>query len=87
MPVDEFLGLARTQTSPSVDISDVTPDDANDLPRVTIALNAATPGRIRITTLSGSTSDIVVAAGTVVPIRATRVWATGTTATGLRALF
>ena len=51
-----------------------------------MALNVATPGTVRVTTLDGSTSDVSIHPGHAFPIRARRVWATGTTGTDLRGL-
>lgn len=87
MPTDQFAGQSRTMTSPATDMVAVTPDDANDLPMVSIALNVASPGKVRVTTQDGSTGDLSVSAGVVFPVRARRVWATGTTATGICALY
>ena len=86
MPEDKFYGSQDSTSSPATGIFEVLPDDAVDLAEVTIGLNVATPGIVRVTTLDGSVSDVSLAAGSVVPLRVTRVWATGTTATGIRAL-
>lgn len=77
---------ARDLSDPAVTVFDVTPDDASDLARVTQALNVATPGTVRVTTLDGSVSDVQIHPGHAFPLRVRRVWATGTTATGIRAL-
>ena len=76
----------RTPAEPAVTLIDVTPDDGTDLPVVTVALNVATPGTVRVTTADGSTSDVTIHPGHVFPIRARRVWLTGTSATGIRGL-
>lgn len=83
---DIFAHQARSPGDPAITAFAVTPDDATDLPQVTIALNVATPGTLRVTMADGSTSDLKVAAGLSIPARVRRVWATGTTATGITGL-
>lgn len=76
----------RRFTDPATTVFDITPDDAQDLARITTALNVATPGTVRVTTEEGSTADITVHPGIAFPVRARRIWHTGTTATGIRGL-
>ena len=83
---DAFADRMRSPTDPAITLFDITPDDAADLPQITTALNVATPGRVRVTTADGSVSDVTVHPGQAFPIRALRVWHTGTTATGIRGL-
>ena len=83
---DVFDNRVRGLSDPAVTIFDITPDDASDLAFVTSALNVATPGTIRVTLQDGSTGDLSVHPGHAFPVRATRVWQTGTTATGIRGL-
>lgn len=73
--------------SPATNAFEVTPDDGADLPAVTRALNVANAGSVRLITLGGDTVTIFVAAGGVLPIRASRVLASGTTATGIVGLY
>lgn len=77
----------RRPTDPAIAVFDITPDDGTDLPHVTTALNVATPGTIRVTSVDGSVADVTVHPGAAFPIQATRVWLTGTTATGIRGLY
>lgn len=84
---DAFANRHRTLSDPAIAVFDVIPNDASDLPHVTTALNVATPGTVRVTTADGSVSDVTVHPGQSFPIRVTRVWLTGTTATGIRGLF
>lgn len=81
-----FSNTHRRPSDPAITIFDITPDDGKDLMQSTTALNVATPGTVRITTVDGSTSDITVHPGVAFPVRARRVWLTGTSATGLRGL-
>lgn len=86
MPVDKFAGFTQTPADPARSIIDVSPSDTTDLSDVTNALNVATPGTVRVTTLDGSVTDVSIAPGYAFPLRVTRIWATGTTATGIRGL-
>ncbi|MCH2165776.1 MAG: hypothetical protein MK098_14160 [Marinovum sp.] len=44
-------------------------------------------GTVRVTTVDGSELTVNVAAGVIFPIRAKRIWATGTTALNIAALY
>lgn len=83
---DGFANRTRTPSDPAVTQIEVTPDDATDLARVSLALNVATPGTVRVTTQDGTITDVHIHPGHAFPLRVRRVWATGTTATGIRAL-
>lgn len=83
---DAFSGRMRDPQDPAVSVFEITPDDTADLAHVTTSLNVATPGQVRVTTLDGAVSDISVVPGQAFPIRARRIWLTGTTATGIRGL-
>lgn len=87
MTHDHFASFPDTLSAPASDVEEITPSDSTDLAHVTKALNAATAGAVRVTTDSGTVTDVFLAAGAVFPLRVRRVWATGTTATGLRGLF
>lgn len=83
---DVFAPRTRTLSDPAVTVFSITPDDGIDLPHVTTALNVATAGTVRVTTADGATEDITVQPGLAFPIRVSRVWLTGTTATGIKGL-
>ena len=83
---NSFANRARGANAPSVTVFEVTPDDTTDLPQTTSALNVATPGTVRITTADGSVSDLTIHPGHAFPVRASRIWQTGTSATGIRGL-
>lgn len=83
---DAFSEFQTSLTSPATSIEEVTPSDSTDLVRVTRAINVAVSGTVRMTTKDGDVADLFVAAGGVIPVRAVRIWATGTTATGIRGL-
>lgn len=81
-----FANRTRRPGDPAETIFEITPDDGADLSRITTALNVATPGTVRLTLADGSVSDVSIAPGLAFPVRARRIWATGTSATGIRGL-
>ena len=81
-----FAYRHRRPSDPAISVFDITPNDSVDLDQSTTALNVATPGTVRVTTVDGSISDVLIHPGHAFPIRATRIWMTGTTATGIRGL-
>lgn len=83
---DPFQNHKTGLDSPAVQLHAVTPSDTADLPSASRGINVATSGIVKITTVGGTTGAIYVVAGVVFPVRVTRVWATGTTATGIMAL-
>lgn len=84
---DLFDGFQTGLQSPATHLSPVTPDDGTDLPMSSRAINVAETGTVQVTTVGGSTATIYVSAGVAFPIRARRIWASGTTATGLVVLY
>ena len=84
---DKFQGYAEGLNSPPSHLKAVTPDDTNDLPDASRCINVAGSGAVRVTTVAGDTETIYVAAGITFPVRAARIWATGTTATGIMVLY
>lgn len=84
---DTFAAEFQKLESPAYNIEAVTPDDNNDLANVSRALNVAASGNVQVTTVGGQTATVYIAAGIAFPIRATRVWASNTTATGIRSLY
>lgn len=83
---DRFELLTPGLESPAAHLQDVTPNDSTDLTHASRALNVATTGSVRVTTVRGDTATVTIVAGTPFPVRAIRVWATGTTATGIVAM-
>lgn len=64
----------------------ITPSDTVNLPGATTGgIYVGTGGTLTVTFLSGATVQLTVPAG-LAPIVVTRVWSTGTTATGLSGL-
>ena len=80
---DTFKGHASSLRDPVQDAFVVTPDDNTDLTIFSRAVYVGTPGDLRVTLLGGDTVTFVEAQAGWHPIRATRIWATGTTATDL----
>lgn len=64
----------------------ITPNDSTDLPQECRSVYVGVAGNIHLTTVGGSTVTLAVVAG-MLPISVRRVYATGTTATGLVALW
>lgn len=83
---DIFSSTARSPGDPTVTLFAITPDDTADLEYVTLGINVATPGTVRVTMADGSMGDITVSPGAAFPIRVRRVWQSGTTATGIYGL-
>lgn len=73
----------------------VTPNDGTDIPSTGggaftgLTCTGAGTIKVNITSASGvvSTVTMTIAVGIVLPVRVTRVWATGTSATGIVALY
>lgn len=84
MAIDKFKTFARGMNAPASDAFDIVPDDGQDLPFVTRGLYVGGTGNVRLVTLEGSTTTFKnLSAGTVLPVSASRVLATGTTVSDL----
>lgn len=86
MSHDPFATLTPGLQSPPTQIEEIVPDDLVDQTRATRAINVVAAGVVRMITVDGVQSDLFIAAGIAFPVRASRVLATGTTATGIRGL-
>ena len=85
---DSFRSHTRSLTSPAEHALAIQPDDAGDLPQVTRALYVGGSGDVAVTMRGGETvSFAAVSAGTLLPVRVSRVLASGTTATGILGLW
>lgn len=80
---DPFKTYASGMSDPIVSASTITPDDTADLQTATRALFVGSGGNLRVTLVSGAIVTFESAGAGWHPLRVTRVWATGTTATGL----
>jgi hypothetical protein len=78
---------ADTFSAPAFDGFTVIPSDTNNLQAMARALYVGVTGNVTILTSMGTQLTLVgVQAGQILPILATRVLSTGTTATGIVAL-
>lgn len=84
--VDKFATYSSGLDSPASDVFPITPDDASDLAVATRAIRADTGGDVVLVTMSGNERTCRFSDGETRPIRATRVKATGTTASGLEGM-
>lgn len=75
----------KTQTivSPVTGAAAVTPNDSADLSEVTLNLYVGTGGTLKVTMQDGTTPTYAAIAAGRHPLRVKRVWATGTSATGI----
>lgn len=83
---DPFKNYTPGLESPATLLEAITPNDDVDIAMPSRALNVQQSGTLRVTTTDGDTATLFVAAGICFPVRAARVWATGTTALGITAL-
>lgn len=86
MSKDAFAAMTPSLESPATMIEAIIPDDEGELVNVTRAINVETSGVVRMVTVDGAVGDVFIVAGATFPVRARRVLATGTTATGIRGL-
>lgn len=86
--LDTFEGVFHPLAGPYKNMVAITPNDATDLGRVSVVLMVGGGGTVKIDTLGGQSGVTFTAvAGYAYRIRATRVYATGTTATGIVSLY
>lgn len=83
--VDDSRGKGTALESPLANLALVTPADGEDLAFVTRAIYVGTAGAVALVTLGGQSLTTPELAQGWHPIRATRILATGTTATGIMA--
>jgi len=76
-------GKAVALTNPITGGFSVTPSDSADLQEVPISLYIGTTGSLRVTMMDDSVVTYAAIAAGRHGIRVKRVWATGTTATGI----
>ena len=84
---DIFASYSQSLESPPTHVLPVTPSDTTDLSHPSRAVNVAVSGIVRLTSIEGETADLYVAEGIAFPIRASRIWQSGTTASGIVALY
>jgi len=81
--IDTFASNSEGLTAPVDNAEAITPNDSADIVTATRALSVGAGGTLRVTTLGGNTVDLNPQDGQFMPIRVSRVHATGTTATGI----
>jgi hypothetical protein len=85
---DNFAAYAAGLDAPASDGAAVTPNNGADLPTSARALYIGTAGDVKVDMVSGTTLTFTaVPAGVILPVRARRVYATGTTATNIVAIY
>lgn len=84
--MNPFANRARSIQGPATGALPVTPSDATDLAHIAVALYVEVGGAVVIDTVEGQTRTITVTDFSILPVGATRVRATGTTASGIHAL-
>lgn len=85
---DPYHGKPITLDAPATDGFQVAKDDANDLTVFSRALYVGVGGNVHVTTVGNNELLLeAVLAGSIIPLRCRRVWATGTTADKIVALY
>jgi len=85
---DDFVTYREGLESPADNAAAISPSNSTDLQNVTRGIYVGGSGTVRLITVQGETVSFAgLVAGTILPVRATRVTATGTTATDLVALW
>ena len=86
--MDKFSDYPTSLTAPARDAVAVTPDDANDLPYLPRAVFVGQGGDVSVRLAGGATVVFQnVQGGSVLPLRAAGINATGTTAAAIVALW
>lgn len=89
MEPDDYSTLTvQSSAAPASSAAAVTPDDSNDLTDVTRWVYVGGAGNLTVVMNDGTTATFTgFQAGTLLPIRVSRVKATNTTATNITALW
>ncbi|KQR78100.1 spike base protein, RCAP_Rcc01079 family [Rhizobium sp. Leaf341] len=81
---DRFAHTADSLSSPATHAFDITPADDADLPETTRAIFVGIGGAVALRMQSGAVVTLAgISQGTLLPVRADRILATGTTASAL----
>ena len=85
---DKFSNYHSGLESPAERAFAITGNDSTDLTVTPRAIYVGGAGNVKVTTIGGDTVTFSGAlAGTIIPVRVTRVFSTGTTATNLLGLY
>jgi hypothetical protein len=85
--IDDYSSYTTPPAGPCRNAAAVTPSDTVDLADVSRYLVVTVAGNVTVITQAGQTVAIPAAAGMPLPVAASRVKATGTTATGIVAIW
>lgn len=86
--MDPFISYNQNLNAPIRSGASITPDDASDLPVLPRAIYIGSGGDIAVTLADGDSVTLTgVPTGALLPLRTQRVRQTGTSATGLVALW
>ena len=85
--LDRFQAQRAGLSSPADAFAPITPNDGADLPILTRAVFVGGGGSLVVLDRHGVTATFQVGSGALLPLRVARVMATGTTATGIVALW
>lgn len=87
----DYTDLSKLQTvhtTPAIGGAAVTPNDSADMTYTARSLWVGTGGNVKVNTLDASTITLTnVPDGTLLPVQCKRVYSTGTTASGIVALW
>lgn len=85
--LDRFANVQPSLSGPALTAFAVTPDDGTDLTEASRAVYIGTAGNLSVKMLSGEVVTFAgLAAGTLLPVRVSRIRATGTSAGNIIAL-
>lgn len=89
MGTDSFQGYQSSIDGPGANLAAVTPNDSTDLTNHSRALWVGGAGDVKVDMVGTGTGVVLsaVPAGTLLPIRAKRVYSTGTNATLIVAIW
>ncbi|SHH18196.1 hypothetical protein SAMN05444003_2349 [Cognatiyoonia sediminum] len=87
MPIDRYKTFQNGPDGPAVGASLISPSDTVDLIELTVGLNVSTTGQVRVSMKDGEVVDLTIGSGRFFPVRVSKIWETGTTATGIVALY
>lgn len=80
-----FSGRAPSLNGPVNDIVPVTPNDGVDLADVAVAIYVETGGTLTVTTEAEQIRTVTLSDNAILPVGVRRVFATGTSASGIHA--
>jgi hypothetical protein len=88
MPANHFSGRAKSMIGPATALSAVVPSDDADLPDgTTRAIHVGTAGTVTVMDTTGNVVTLTSLESQYHPVSVRRVLATGTTATGIVAMY